>query len=392
MSSIIIFEFIIPLLAILTAAFIIGSVYYLINTNKKKTFLDKTKPFDQLAGRKKEIRRLVGQILTGQSSIIVGILSQDRANILAHLSDSNNSEKLYGKQGGRLIFSWLNIQDLFLKHPNCQLEEFWQQALSPVKSDKSLGFESSTNKIYQTCLENQFDYSCLEKLVIQMKQENWRLVLILDRFDELLGSSLDQPEFFLTVRHLASFRSPSPLSLIISGEISLQQFHEKTKSIELKGSPYLNFIESGQVFLGELSEAEVNQLLAEMAFSKKEQQFIQEIAGRHPHFLNLAASALQIAKKAQEEQLFAVAKQDFYARIENILMEIIQAWDSEFRQAIIALVKNNKPLDFFCFETKIVTLEKQGFLVKSDQEQWRVSPQVLADFIQNKTEQELCNR
>lgn len=391
MSSTLVQYYIIPLLAILTAAFIITAIYYTLKTDKKSTSLRKSMSLNLLSGRKKEIRRLVGQILTGQSSVIVSMLSQDRANILGYLSDPTHSQQLYGEQADKLIFSWIDMHSLFLKQPHCQPEQFWQQALAPVNNNENLSSDSAIGKIYQICMENKFNDNYLEKLIMQMKQEEWRLVLILDRFDELLGSPLDQPEFFATLRHLASFRSPSPLSLIISGEISLQQFHEKTKSLGPKGSPYLNFIESGQIVLGNLSEAEVNELLAEMDFSKKERQFIQEIAGRHPHFLQLAASALQMAKETQEEQPFEIAKQDFYARVENMLTNIIKAWDFEVCQAIVALVKNNKPLDFFYFNDKISLLEKQGFLFKDDHHQWQVSPQVLVDFIHNKTEKELCN-
>jgi len=340
-----------------------------------------------LAGRKKEITRLQGHILTGQSSAIVSIFEEDRTALLGYLSDPSNSKELYGEQADKLIFSLLDIHSLFLKNPTCKPAQFWEQALKPLTEEK---FEpnSSLLRIYQTCQANKFDESCLDKLIIQLKQEGWRLVLMLDRFYELLGSNLDQAQFFATLRHLASYRSPSSLSLIISGEISLNQFHEKTRSLGLKGSPYLNFIESGEMVLGNLSDSEVYELLSEISFSKPECQFIQDIAGNHPHFLQLAASALQIAKETQEKQPLEMAQKDFYGRVESMLNNIIHSWGLEICQAMIGLVKENKSLEFLNDELSL--LEKQGFLVKNSQNQWQVSPRVLIDFIKNTKQEDLC--
>jgi hypothetical protein len=373
-------------LGIFTGLFIAAVIYYFSQQNRQNI---STFPaiFTPLFGRKKEIIRLRGYILTGQSSAIVSVFEEDRTALLGYLSDPSHSKELYGEQADKLIFSWLDIHSLFLKNPTCKPEQFWEQALKPLIEK----FEpnSSLLKIYQTCQTNQFEESCLDKLIIQLKQEGWRLVLMLDRFDELLGSDLDQAEFFATLRQLASSRSPSSLSLIISGNISLKQFHEQTKKINPKGSPYLNFIESGEMMLGNLSDSEIDKLLSEMSFSKPERQFIQDIAGGHPHFLQIAASALQTAKETQEEQPLEMAKKDFYGRVESMLTNIMHSWNLEVCQAIVALVKENKPLEFFNDELSL--LEKQGFLVKDSQNQWQVSPHVLVDFINSKTGQELCN-
>lgn len=379
----------IGLLGISTGIFI-GGVIYRAFRSPAQDLSDSLITPKQLTGRKKEIRRLAGQILTGQSSAIVSVFEEDRTALLGHLSDPSYSKELYGEQANKLIFSLLDIHWLFLKHPTCQPEQFWEHALKPLTEEKEK-FEpnSSVLKIYNTCQENKFEESYLDKLILQLKQEGLRLVLMLDRFDELLGSDLGQPNFFATLRHLASYRSPSSLSLIISGNISLKQFHEQTKKINPKASPYLNFIESGEIVLGNLSDSEVNEFLNEMSFSKSERQFIQDIAGRHPHFLQIATSALQVAKENQAEQPLAVAQQDFYDRVENMLTNITQSWDFEVCCAIVGLVKENKPLEFF--NEEISLLEKQGFLVKNGQNQWQVSPGVLVDFIDNKTKQELCN-
>jgi hypothetical protein len=387
--SILTLYYIIPVLAGLTVAFVVAATYYTFQTRKEQLSRDKSILSNAIVGRKKEMIRLRGHILTGQSGAIVSVFEEDRTALLGYLSDPSHSKELYGEQADKLVFSLLDIYWLLQKEgeKECQPVQFWEHALKPLEDE--LKSHPSLFQIYQTCKENQFDEYYLDKLIVQLKQEGWRLVLMLDRFDELLNSNLYKPAFFATLRKLASSRSPSSLSLIISGNISLKQFHEQTKKINPKGSPYLNFIESGEMMLGNLSDSEIDKLLSEMSFSKPERQFIQDIAGGHPHFLQIAASALQLAKETQEEQPLEMAKKDFYGRVESMLTNIMHSWNLEVCQAIVALVKENKPLEFFNDELSL--LEKQGFLVKDSQNQWQVSPHVLVDFINSKTGQELCN-
>ncbi len=385
--SILTLYYVIPVLAGLTVAFVVAALYYTFKTRKEQLNRDKSILSNALFGRKNEIRRLAEQILTGQSSVIVSVFEDERTALLGYLSDPSNNKALYGEQSAKLVFSLLDIHFLFLETDieKCEPAQFWERALKPLEN--KLEYNSSLFERYQACQKNEFDKDYLDKLMVQLKQEGWRLVLMLDRFNELLGSNLDKPAFFATLRYLASFRSPSSLSLIISWDISLKQFHDKTKQINFKGSPYLNFMENGEIVLGLISHAEVDEWLRKMLFSKQECQFLKEIAGRHPHFIQLAASALQTAKENHEEQPLEVAKKAFYERVENLLTNIMHSWDSEICQAIVSLVKENKTPDL----GELSLLEKQGFLVKDKQNQWQVSPQILVEFIQNKTEQALCN-
>jgi hypothetical protein len=373
-------------LGIFTGLFIAAVIYYLSRQNQSNL---STIPviFTPLFGRKKEILRLRGQILTGQSSAIVSVFEEERTALLGYLSDPSNGKDLYRGQAGKLVFSLLDIHLLFLKEgvKECKPSQFWERALKPLE-DK-LESNSSLFESYQACKENQFDEHYLDRLIVQLKQEGWHLVLMLDRFDELLNSNLYKQAFFAILRILASSRFPSSLSLIISGSISLKQFHEKTKDLNPKGSPYFNFMESGEIVLKALSETEADELLRQTGFSKQECQFIKEMTGRHPYFMQHAVSTLQTAKENQEEQPLEVAKNDFYNKVANLLTNIMLSWDLEVCKTVVALVKGKKVPEFFNEELSL--LVKQGFLLKDSQNQWQVSPPVLVDFIKN-TEQELC--
>ncbi|OQW87572.1 MAG: hypothetical protein BWK78_08990 [Thiotrichaceae bacterium IS1] len=332
-----------------------------------------------LFGREKEIDRLKGLILTGQSSTVMGMFELERTAILGYLSDPT----LYGEYADKLVFSRLDMAADLPKDP----ADFWQLALRPLE-DKCQ--ESPTLlKLYQSCSQNQFDEYCLDKLIVQLKQEGWRLVLMLDRFDELLRSPnfKENGKFLATLRKLASSRSPSSLCLIISWGLSLQEFHEVTKNLN-KGSPYFNFM--GEVVLGALSDSEIDNLLNK-DFSEPERQFLKEVTGRHPYLLQLAVSALQATKKQGETEPLEMARKDFSKGVENMLASIIYSWNTKgVCKAIASLVKEGKALELSNNELSL--LEKQGFLVKDCDGQWQVSPRVLVDFINSKMEQELCNR
>jgi hypothetical protein len=335
----------------------------------------------QVIERKNEIRRLTGQILTGQSAAIVSVFEDDRTKILGHLDDPSNNEELYGEHANGLIFSKLDINSFLLENgkDKCESYQFWEQALKPLEN--KIETDSSLDKIYQTCKKNQFDKFYLDSLITQLKPEGLRLVLMLDRFDELLNSNLDKPIFFATLRELASSRNPSSLSLIISGDISLKQFHEETKN---EGSPFLNFMESCEITLRSLSDNEVDILLREEDFSKKERQFIKEITGGHVYFIQLAISALKDAKENKES--LEVARKEFCTKVETY---IINSLNSKVYQTIITIANGEKVPD--SLNDEIDLLKKQGLVKKDNDNNWQVSPSILVDCIGNKTEQELCN-
>lgn len=338
-----------------------------------------------ILGRGKEIDQLKRLILTGQSSAIVGVFGTERTAILGYLSDPSQSQTLYGEYADKLVFSLLDISAL---PKDCSPADFWQRALKPL--EEKCHKNQTLFKIYQTCQQNQFDEYCLDKLMVQLKQDGWRLILMLDRFDELLNSSLDKPEFFALLRRLASSRTPSSLSLIISGNLSLKQFHDRTKGLNPKGSPFLNFMENGEIVLGALSESKIDELLQQSGFSHAECQFIKEVAGQHPHFIRLAASAVQTAKEQQEEQPLEVAQREFSVRVAEMLTNIMRTWDAKVCQTLVALVKGNQQPSAG-FLSELALLEKQGFLIRDADNSWQVSARALVDFINRKTEQELCS-
>jgi hypothetical protein len=247
--------------------------------------------------REKTVYQLVGRIRRGQPSAIVGGVDSERTSILGYLrnEDPQHRVNLYGEMAEKLIFSYMDIFQ-FKSTGKCNPQTFWQEALAPLQyklADEAMS--SLLKEAYQACQENHFDsLRLLDNLMVNLQQEGWRFVLMLDRFEEMLDSPLETPELFSGLRTLASSRTPSPLVLIVSGYISLRQFHEATRHINPRSSPFLNFMESGVVTLGALSDAEMEQVLqqSDPPFTEEDKQFIKDLTGGHPHLLQIAVSLL----------------------------------------------------------------------------------------------------
>jgi len=371
--------YIIPFLATITAIFIVAAIHYTFFYETKPTLYSSESPLlpNQLVGRDKEIRRLTRQIMTGQSSAIIGPFSAERTSILEAL---NNPER-YGDKADRLIFSYLDISSL---DKDCSQAQFWEDALKPLQVQMGDDTSSALSKVYQDCQNHQFDNFYLNRVFEQLKKDNLRLVLMLDRFDLLLHQdNLNRSDFFGNLRTRAS-HYPSPLSLIITLNNSLHQFHQDTTTLNPLGSPYLNFLEAGVMTLGALSETEIDELLHQRErFTEEDCDFIKEIAGGHPYLLQMAATILWEAYDNDEENPIESARKTFPDRVESLLNNILQTWSKNTCKAFLSVAQKH---DVSGFKTELEELEKQGFIVEDNNGAWRVRASVFLSFLKDKTE------
>jgi len=362
---------------------------------------------EQFIGRKAEVRRVAGRIVNGgQSSAITGTFRSGKTSFLGYLVAREKQIALYGNKADTVIFSYRDANRFNLE---CDQAQFWGYVFKPLQ--KRIAEEmpdSSLDKAYQTCQENHF--ANLEELIAQIGNMNWQLVLMIDEFDVLLDRPhLNNTEFFGGLRQLAS-RSKGALVLVMTTNISLTQFHQKTKPFTKSGSPYFNFLD--EIVLGPLSDSEVEELLAQddTYFSDDDHRFLKEITGEHPYLLQVAASALwesyQNGNEDDPIKRQQHAKQDFYDRTKTTLNDIWQSWLPTTRKAFIAValirletlrtslkiqpinitdIINEEP----GFKQALEELEKQGF-VTDDNGDWRVRPTIILSFIADQPAQELC--
>jgi archaellum biogenesis ATPase FlaH len=409
----------IGLLGTFTGIFIALAIYRTKQGTFSKTKTPSYSPFfygnpvspDQFVGRQKEVRRLAGRIVSGQSSAITGTFRSGKTSMLKYLMAPEKQIELYGDIADSLIFSNLDANTLKTK---CDQSEFWERILEPFQQRiHTEAANSSLAQAYQLCQENAFENRVLEKLIAQIKHINWQLVLMIDEFDALLARPhLNNTEFFGGLRGLVS-QSDGALILVITINTSLTQLHQKTKPLSKSGSPYFNFFD--EIILGTLSDSEVEKLLEQddSYFSDDDRRFIKEITGEHPYLLQVAASALwESYQNGNEEDPIKrqeQAKQDFYDRTKATLNDIWQSWLPTTRKAFIAVALIRletlrtslkiQPIDIKGFindepgfKQALEELKKQGF-VKDENGDWRVRPTIFLDFVADQpvqAVQELC--
>jgi len=139
-------NFLLPLLAVLTALFL-GAATYLTyqqmkgikgkahsnepNPNYSPFFYGNPVSPDQFIGRKAEVRRVAGRIVNGgQSSAITGTFRSGKTSMLKYLMAPEKQIEFYGDRADSLIFSNLDANTLKME---CDQTEFWEQILEALQ-------------------------------------------------------------------------------------------------------------------------------------------------------------------------------------------------------------------------------------------------------------------
>jgi hypothetical protein len=340
-------------------------------------------------GRSKKLFSLADRIRTGQSSALIGLFSEERRTILGYLrnEEPKQQEELYGDKATNLLFAYI---DVLLLGKECKPKEFWQKVLEQPTIASLFKADDELAQAYQTCQVELFNRSSLDNLVSRLNQKGKRLVLLWDNVQELLGHPyLDNEVFLGDVRTLASTRTPSPLVIVIAMNISLKEFHERTKDLNQYGSPFLNFLEGGLTILDGLSEEDIEQFLNQYDLSKKERQLVKEMAGGHPYLLEIVTKALlESAANRQKESLDQIEQELFRNTGIQTMLERLKLLSSTTCRALLAVAQQ---ADVTTFEQELKNLERQGFIAKV-KEQWQIRARIILKFLRDaeKSGQPLC--
>jgi hypothetical protein len=382
---IIFFSFLISLFS-----FLYKKAHYPKTSNTKPSEISTYNPFicgspvscDQLVGREKELRFIVERILNrGQSCAITGSPQSGKTSILECLRDSEQQAMLYGDRADNLIFSYVHISRL-----ESQVNEalFWEYVLQPLQDRIADNPEYPLFKAYEKCQQKGFKTYTLETLIKQIKQADWQLVLLLDRFDSLLQhDTLNQSAFFGSLRSLTSL-SKGALTLITTENKSLKQLNQESQDKEwynLTSSPFYNIFQ--ELILGPLPDSEIDELLSQGGyFSENDCRFIKKIAGGHPYLLQVVASLLWNAYKDGDEadstKRQQRVEQDFYNQVEETLNNIWQSWTSKMQEAFSAVAQSDSLSEF---KQELEELQKHGFVKKDEGDNWCVSPTIFLRFV-----------
>jgi hypothetical protein len=368
------------IIATIVIAVIVGAIIWALLWYFRK------KPTSALLGREKETKRLVNRIRTGQSGVIIGIFGQERTEMLSSLREKN----LYGREADNLIFSKIEILGL---EPDCTPEQFWKQALEPLREHIfQTNHNQALKRIFSDCQAKDLSQDCLDKLFEEVNQAQLRIVLLLDRFHDILNKpNLNQITFLAKLRSLSASQYPSPLCLVMTAHESLGKLHQRiTQELGHSTSPFFNFMDVGEITLGALSESEQDSVLKQLKLPKKARQFIKHEVGLHPYFLRIATHRLKEAYEAQEANPFDVTKQNFNRQCKTLLDDMLSTWTSTMCQVFVQIAQGTFN-DTEEHSKALEELEKTG-LIKRENEQWQVFSPMFLELLKEQDISKLCTK
>ena len=292
----------------------------------------------EMAGRKRELRKLISRVKTSQSTAVVGMPRVGKTSLLTSLINSDvgvNAELRY-------TFSFLDAQRL--RGCNAQTD-FWEQALAPLAEEllREPG-DCASRSFYLIAKENRFGSAVLQQFFTALDRERRRFVLVLDEFDDFLAHPvLNSAEFYGGLRSLASL-NPG-FTVVIGTRKTLDELNIWTQQINPHGSPYFNIFT--EVNVGALSEAEFRELMARggSRFTSRDLNFIAAISGRNPYLAQLGAALLweSYDDVVSDAVRFRQVAKGIYREASKHFSDCWRMWSIETKKAITTIALEQIP-------------------------------------------------
>ena len=249
------------------------------------TFGNPIKDPARFYGRTADIRQIVNRLLSSahESTSIIGERRIGKTSLLYHLANPESSTRL-GLTPDKFCLVYVDFQGLTDITPT----RFWQRVLK--KMARSVCDESLKPSIEKLLQQNDFDLFDLEDLFQESQDKGLTIVLLMDEFEYVTENPNFKSDFFGGLRALAIHHG---VALIPA---TRRELVDLCHSDEIKGSPFFNIF--ANVVLRPFSRSEVNELLEgytqnnELALMPQEKDFIWELAGGYPIFVQMAGHYL----------------------------------------------------------------------------------------------------
>lgn len=299
--------------------------------------------YDSFLGRRREVRKIVGRILSGgQSSALVGEPRTGKTSILNYIMSPDTRADLFGADGKSLHFSYFDALTL---GDHITQPDFWEHAFLILKDVGLVAKGASLESAYKECRGSGFSTFMLERLLARMAQQGLKLTLVVDEFDALLfHKTLNRGEFFGGLRSLAS-RYDS-LAIVIASRQSLTTLNQKTQELSRTGSPFFNIFE--EIPVPPLDDATIDALLKRSGkrFPKRERDNLKMLAGGHPYLLQVAAHALWEAYEEDDcdaEERWQAVCESLYRQAAPTLEDTWRLWPPEMKKTFATVALDCMP-------------------------------------------------
>jgi len=311
---------------------------------------------DYFFGREKETRLLLNLAGHGQSVSVLGQRRIGKTSFLFHVSHPLTLQA-HGLSTDQYIFVYIDCEgrgqltegdlyQLLLKGLASQvgMSNQWQAILGED--------ELPLASVFETCLQ-------------QTLKAGYRIIFLLDEFEAIINNRNLGPDFFSTLRRIATEHAVAYITVTKLSLLTLTNVEDSALS-----SPFFNIFQPLQLDLLTAEESlDMIQSLARMAnvsFPAALIDFILDLAGRHPLFLQLAAFYAFELLGSEADKLsqadYALLREQFWATAVQHFKYYWGHLNQETRYTLAAL-----PLMPMTAKTALADLEKQCLIVPCGQ-------------------------
>jgi hypothetical protein len=249
------------------------------------TFGNPIKDPARFHGRKAEIRQIVNRLLSSahESTSIIGERRIGKTSLLNYLANNDIAAGL-GLTPDKFCPVYVDFQGLTDITP----QRFWQRVLK--KMSRSICDESLKPAIEKLSGQSDFDLFDLEDVFESSLSKGLTIILLMDEFEYVTENPNFKSDFFGGLRALAIHHG---VALIPA---TRRELVDLCHSEEIKGSPFFNIF--ANIVLRPFSRPEVDELLEgytrgnEFALTPQEKDFIWELGGGYPFFVQMAGHYL----------------------------------------------------------------------------------------------------
>jgi serine/threonine protein kinase len=277
-------------------------------------------------GRGSELARIYERIkaVRPQSISLVGVRRIGKSSLLKAIHHPANRRK-YLPNPEEYVFVFMDLQ----AKRNVEPAEFFEYIFQELQRE------------YRGRLEVNVapDYDGLKKIVQTFQEAGLKLIFLWDEFESVTRNQKFGPEFYAYFRALANNFNVAYLTS------SADQLQSLCHAKEISDSPFFNIFTNLRLSVFKTEEAK--QLIAEPSARAGRPlalyaDFVLEIAGCFPFFIQMACSAL-FSLPQNEKADYRKAKEIFLEEARPHFQEYWEKFDDSEKAVIAALARGKKP-------------------------------------------------
>lgn len=243
-------------------------------------------------GREREVEALYSAIATRQCRSVVGERKLGKSSLLTHLA-CPASLRRHGFDPQRFVFLYLDLEGM----ANVTYAEFWPELLDRLDLALPEGQEALLTMTRDLAHRAEVRFMQVRRLLRRIERAGLTVVMMLDEFESLAANVDFGPSFYGELRSLAGELGVVYITASKRSLYDLTYTHADTLS-----SPFFNIFSEETLGLLPLEEAAallrgVSSLSADGAFTPEQIEFLIDLAGPHPFFLQVAGFYLHEARQ-----------------------------------------------------------------------------------------------